>query len=350
MPLFSKKITPTEITADIEKATIPSATELDWTIAFGLCESVNGSELGAKEARKLLQKKMLSNDPNIQYLALELLNALAENCKDKFRSQLSAKSFGEDLETLASPKRSKDERVHGKLVQCLQNWMAEYGSEPSFGALRRVYDNTLEASVGQYTAQRPRRANNTNSNSGRREQFTASDPKTDCELAKNSAQLFSQTLSFTDPTQEDITKNALIQEFYAKCQSFQTIMSSHLQTCEDPDVISELLEANNELVNCFKTYDDMLERKAMTEATFNSQNLNHRNTLEGALPGRDTEAGGSRPTESMNPFDGYQRNVTLDPFDPFADSQQVEDGPVRSSDAGGAVNLPPPLTPQKLHN
>lgn len=30
-------------------------------------------------------------------------------------------------------------------------------------------------------------------------------------LAKNNAQLFSQTLSFTDPTQEDITKNELIQ-------------------------------------------------------------------------------------------------------------------------------------------
>lgn len=33
----------------------------------------------------------------------------------------------------------------------------------------------------------------------------------DVLLAKNNAQLFSQTLSFTDPTQEDISKNELIQ-------------------------------------------------------------------------------------------------------------------------------------------
>jgi hypothetical protein len=32
----------------------------------------------------------------------------------------------------------------------------------------------------------------------------------DIELAKNNAQLFSQTLSFTDPTAEDITQNELI--------------------------------------------------------------------------------------------------------------------------------------------
>ncbi|KAL0086018.1 hypothetical protein J3Q64DRAFT_1739138 [Phycomyces blakesleeanus] len=347
MPLFSKKILPTEITADIERATNPNTTELDWSIAFKLCESVNKTDLGAKEARKLLQKKMLSREPNTQLLALELLNALSENCKEKFKSQLSAKSFGENLETLANSKHG-DDRVHGKLVQCLQNWMAEFGRDPAFVAIHRVYDNTLDASIGQYTAQRPRQGPN-HHHSERREQVKAADPKTDCELAKNSAQLFSQTLSFTDPTQEDITKNQLIQEFYAKCQSYQTIMSSHLQTCEDPDVISELLEANNELVNCFKTYDDMLERKAMTEATFNSQNLNHRNTQD-ALPSRDTEAGGSRPIEHSNPFDGFSKSVTLDPFDPFADSQQVDDGPARSNDTGGAVNLPPPLTPQKLHN
>lgn len=37
------------------------------------------------------------------------------------------------------------------------------------------------------------------------------DVKGDIELALNSAQLFSQTLSFTDPTAEDISKNELIQ-------------------------------------------------------------------------------------------------------------------------------------------
>lgn len=42
------------------------------------------------------------------------------------------------------------------------------------------------------------------------------DVKGDIEIAKNSAQLFSQTLSFTDPTVEDISKNELIQVFKEK--------------------------------------------------------------------------------------------------------------------------------------
>jgi len=72
MPLFSKKIVPTDITTNIEKATNPSVTELDWSLVFQICDSINSSELGAKEARKLLQKKMISNDPKTQVLALEV--------------------------------------------------------------------------------------------------------------------------------------------------------------------------------------------------------------------------------------------------------------------------------------
>ena len=79
MPLFSRKIVPTEITTNIEKATDSSVSELDWALVFQICDSVNGSELGAKEARKLLQKKMMAPDAKTQVLALEVKLFLLEN-------------------------------------------------------------------------------------------------------------------------------------------------------------------------------------------------------------------------------------------------------------------------------
>lgn len=45
------------------------------------------------------------------------------------------------------------------------------------------------------------------------------------EIAKNSAQLLSQTLSFTDPTKEDISKNSLIQVYPLDCYSFNASTS-----------------------------------------------------------------------------------------------------------------------------
>ncbi|CAO3656311.1 unnamed protein product [Mucor hiemalis] len=317
MPLFSKKIVPTEITSSIEKATSPTVTELDWALVFQICDAVNSTELGAKEARKLLQKKIMSNDPKTQVLALEILNSLGENCAGKFQPQLAAKSFGEDLYTLASSKTT-DDRVHGKLAQCLGNWNSQYGSDPNFGAIRRAHDVLMNGVAP--THRRP--ASQSFRGSGRgtvigdggqmpRERRPV-DVNKDIELAKNSAQLFSQTLSFTDPTQEDISKNELIQEFYGKCKQSQQLLASHLETCEDSDVISSLINANNELLSCFKSYDEMLEQHAVNQATVNSKTLYDRNSnneqqqqqqrqILGEIPGASSSSAAPAPLPVEQP-------------------------------------------------
>ncbi|KAI9496950.1 hypothetical protein BDB00DRAFT_806146 [Zychaea mexicana] len=247
--IFSKKLTPTTITTNVEKATSPSSQELDWSLVFQVCDVVNNTELGAKEARKLLQKKMLANEPQTQVLALEMLDALSENCHQKFAPQLAAKSFAEDLDTLAVSK-SSDDRVHGKLVHCLQSWVSRFGSDGSLVGVQRVYDKMMNgqpggggARLGRGTGSRLYRPVG-NAQPRQLQQppellHQPVDAMNDVLLAKNNAQLFSQTLSFTDPTQEDISKNELIQEFYGKCKMFQRIISGHLQTCSDSDVICE---------------------------------------------------------------------------------------------------------------
>lgn len=58
----------------LEKATDPSMQEMDWSLVFAICDVVNNTEQGAKEARKLLQKKMLADQPQTQILALEVCN------------------------------------------------------------------------------------------------------------------------------------------------------------------------------------------------------------------------------------------------------------------------------------
>ncbi|KAI9246727.1 hypothetical protein BDA99DRAFT_609524 [Phascolomyces articulosus] len=417
--IFSKKITPTTITTNVEKVTDPSLQELDWSLVFQICDVVNNTELGAKEARKLLQKKMLSTEPQTQVLALEVLDALSENCHNKFMPQLAAKSFAEDLDTLVS--KTTDDRVHSKLVHCLQSWVGRFGADGSLAGVHRVYDKLMNGQPAQTAAGiRGGRGTavggfylpvNRNYSQRQRQQQQQQpeiphqpvDAMNDVLLAKNNAQLFSQTLSFTDPTQEDITKNELIQEFYGKCKMFQKIISGHLQTCTDSDIISSLLEANSELVTSFKAYDDMLERRAVSEATTNSETLHNRSTRQqapldeennhtssstGAGESSSSSSGGIDAGQSGT---GYQHHLlfseapsqqqqqelvntsttmktntnTEDPFDPFSDTNQAHEGHSSSSDAGhnnnnnnnnntntnttANVNLPPPLTPQKMH-
>jgi hypothetical protein len=49
-----------------ELVTDPAQTEEDWALIFSICQEVNRTELGGKEARKALQKKMNSNLPATQ--------------------------------------------------------------------------------------------------------------------------------------------------------------------------------------------------------------------------------------------------------------------------------------------
>ncbi|KAI8644416.1 hypothetical protein BD408DRAFT_481379 [Parasitella parasitica] len=364
MPLFSKKIVPTDITTNIEKATDASAPELDWALVFQICNSVNSTDMGAKEARKLLQKKMSSNDPKTQVLALEILNSLSENCTAKFQAQLAAKSFGEDLYALASSNNT-DDRVHGKLAQCLQTWVAQANGDPQYGAVRRAYDIMMNGAAlsGANRRQLHGQSRSTPANTPR-EPPKPADVKGDIELAKNSAQLFSQTLSFTDPTSEDISKNELIQEFYGKCRHAQQILASHLETCEDSEIISTLINANNELLSCFKSYDEMLEQATVNQATVNSQSLHDRTSRNNeqlrqqqnqqedlvassssSQPQSQTQYDTPSPsvaTQSKNPYQIQSTSSDNDPFDPFADTNQA------SSDATASV-LPTPLIPQKRH-
>ncbi|KAG2218360.1 hypothetical protein INT45_012502 [Circinella minor] len=374
--IFSKKITPTTITTNVEKATDSSLQELDWSLVFQICDVVNNTELGAKEARKLLQKKMLSNEPQTQVLALEVLDALSENCHQKFMPQLAAKSFAEDLDTLAA--KSMDDRVHSKLIHCLQSWLSRFGSDGSLVGVQRVYERLMNGQPnggetrGGGTGLRTRGTTGSRfykpvGNQHQRQPPTEVlhhsqpvDAMNDVLLAKNNAQLFSQTLAFTDPTQEDISKNELVQEFFAKCKMFQKIISGHLQTCTDSDVISSLLEANSELVNSFKAYDDMLEQGAVSVATTNSETLHNRSTRQQKQSDDEnnttTGIGGSSSSSSSNGginSTGYQTKqseqlvnttptatpqptttkITEDPFNPFSDTNQAPEGHSSSSDA-----------------
>ncbi|CEI90569.1 hypothetical protein RMCBS344292_04891 [Rhizopus microsporus] len=278
MFLFSKKSS-SEITSKIEQ-TVNEET-VDWTSVFEICKLVSQNKTGAKEARKLLQKKMMDNNPRIQMTSLEIMNALIENDWRTMQTEVTAKSFGEDLCRLAS----------SKLAESLDSWIVRYQGVSKTEALVKAQEEIVKQ------ATIPRR--------GIRQSLEQPEMniREMIEVAKNSAQVLSQTLSFTDPTKEDISKNTLIQEFYAKCKHAQTALKAQLETCQDPDLNTDMLNTFYELDHCFKTYESMLEQQMVYRAMIDSQ-TNH----------RTTQVESSTSSSSMQPS----------AFNPFSDDYQVQ--------------------------
>jgi hypothetical protein len=99
-----------------------------------------------------------------------------------------------------------DTRVHGAMIDALQSWASQYRQDSSMDDLLRIYDRLTADPVGTHA-----RSSRTHRAPQERSLPREEDIPSDIELAKNNCQVLSQTLSFTDPNTEDITKNELIQ-------------------------------------------------------------------------------------------------------------------------------------------
>jgi hypothetical protein len=105
--------------------------------------------------------------------------------------------------------QTSDPRVHGALIDSLQSWSSQYRQDPSMEDLIRLHDKLTADPIGTHI--RSSRAHRTP------QEPTVprvEDIPGDIELAKNNCQVLAQTLSFTDPSKEDIAKNELIQVSY----------------------------------------------------------------------------------------------------------------------------------------
>jgi len=329
MGLFSKKIKPTRITAYIDQLTHPTKSELDWNAVFELCEALNTTELGEKEARKVCQKKLQSTEPQALVLTIELLEALLQNCEKKMVPELKAHSFQNDMKHMLESK-TLSQRVRRRLVRFFQVWRMQYVNDPEVSQFLLTYDPQDDYAAGQPPVDH---------------RMKKPDVNETLEFAKNSGQLLSQALSFTDPIKEDIRENALIKEFYGKCKEAQKLISHHLGEIEETETITALINANNELLGCFKSYDEMLEQRSVNEATLNSRTLHNRLSRE-IQPYSVEEASSSKQNVAV-----IQSN---DPFDPFSDTQEISighsDHSANNNTGSTHTQLPPPLTPRIIHD
>ncbi|KAI8582840.1 hypothetical protein K450DRAFT_225054 [Umbelopsis ramanniana AG] len=359
MSIFSRKTPTTEITQNIELATQPTVQSEDWGLIFSICQQVTNSETGAKEARKALQKKLNSNVAATQVHVFTILKALTENSELRFRAQITAKSFLKDLEKLLTSK-STDPQVYERGTACLQMWASYYYNIQEMSEVVLLFRRVVPG-VPYTRSPRSRSPQNANpqavspngqyQNHQQQQQATIQEQlrqaavhaslnafqhsvATDIEVSHNNVMLLSEMLAFTDPSQEDISKNVLIQEFYDKCKKSQITISQHMQHSGDPATLATLLESHNEIKSVFNTYKEMVEHGNYHRATAASQKVAHRGTGDAALIDFETNGDMSaRATGSESYIEGSSSNSSAQPsqeaaknledMDPFSDPDEL---------------------------
>ncbi|KAF9095744.1 putative actin patch assembly and actin polymerization protein [Mortierella sp. GBA35] len=295
MGLFTKQ---TVISNQIDAITALQ-TITQWDMIASLCETVNAKDDGAKEAAKALRKKLRVGRPQQQMNAITLIQALVDGCGSKFKVQLATAKFAEDIEAVAIADAT-DANVKIRLMECLEGWATTFVTDPGLFVIPNLYNSLVKSNnPRQHGHQRanppsPPRAPITPEQQMRQ-------MAQDIELARNNAHMLIEAVSFADPELEAIEENDLIKEFHSKCQSLQRGIQQYLSEITESanpneQWLTSLLACNQELVQAFTAYNQMMERQHLSKATKASESGN-------AVQNRNGDADQHVPTQDLLSFD-----------------------------------------------
>ncbi|KAI8051282.1 hypothetical protein BDF22DRAFT_692986 [Syncephalis plumigaleata] len=296
----------------IETATTPRASqEEDWQLIIDTCNLVNSRPDGSKEAVKAVRKRLKSKHINTQLLTITLAQSLFDNCGAKFRVAISTPKFTETLaKIMSSP--DTDPVVQSKLYIAITAWAEALRGEPGMDAIPTLYNNlntvtSLDGNASTNNGGNTRGNTNSHSIENMSPEKVEQEVNRLGEVCRNSVQMLSESLVYTDPDTEDIRKNELIQEFYKKCQGLHAEIGRFLSSVQDEKLFDQLLGLNQELLDVFQQYNDIVERHDIVNATRQSTG-NTGQSPSATIPSV------SNNSNVANNNNGYATQPLVDPF------------------------------------
>ncbi|XP_072917119.1 TOM1-like protein 2 isoform X2 [Hemitrygon akajei] len=287
----------------IERATDGSLQTEDWTLNMEICDIINETEEGPKDAIKAL-KKRLSGNKNYRevMLALTILETCVKNCGHRFHVLVANRDFIDGiLVKIVLPKNNPPAIVQDKVLGLIQAWADAFRSSPDLTGVVHIYEelkrkgmefpmadldalspihtpgrcvpevdpamnkpvpqslqktsstknflltpNTLTGySVPQSLSSRPITANV--------EQLARL--RSELDVVRGNTKVMSEMLTETVPGEENQSDLELLQELNRTCRAMQQRIVELLSNVTNEEITKELLHVNDDLNNVFLRYE-----------------------------------------------------------------------------------------------
>ncbi|XP_067089001.1 target of Myb protein 1 isoform X2 [Osmerus mordax] len=127
----------------IERATCPSLQSEDWALNMEICDIINETEDGPKDAVRALKKRIVGNKNFREVmLTLTVLEACVKNCGPRLHVLVSNREFVEGvLVRCILPKNNPPQVLQDRVLSIIQAWADAFRSSPALTGVVSVYED-----------------------------------------------------------------------------------------------------------------------------------------------------------------------------------------------------------------
>ncbi|XP_041812353.1 TOM1-like protein 2 isoform X2 [Chelmon rostratus] len=300
----------------IERATDGGLQNEDWTLNMEICDIINETDEGPKDAMRALKKRLCGNKNYREVmLALTVLETCVKNCGHRFHVQVANRDFIDGvLVKIISPKTNPPTIVQDKVLSLIQAWADAFRSSPDLTGVVHIYEELkrkgiefpmadLDALSPIHTPQRgtpevdpamikylapaspaagtpkpspiPASATQTpqvpSPITATPEQIARL--RSELDVVRGNTKVMSEMLTEMVPGQEDASDLELLQELNRTCRAMQQRVVELISRVSNEEVTEELLHVNDDLNNIFLRYE-RYERYRSGRAAQNNGMLN----------------------------------------------------------------------------
>uniref|UniRef100_A0A4W5NPX0 Target of myb1 membrane trafficking protein n=1 Tax=Hucho hucho TaxID=62062 RepID=A0A4W5NPX0_9TELE len=295
----------------IEYATSSSLQSEDWALNMDICDIINETEEGPRDAYKAIKKRIVGNKNFREVmLALTVLEACVKNCGHRFHVLVSTREFVEGvLVRSILPKNNPPLVLHDRVLSLIQAWADAFRSSPALTGVVSVYEDLrrkgLEFPMTELDGYSPiHTPNRTVPDNGPTVTVSAapSSPepvpispqlpesqqseqgpltftpyqvkklKTDLGMVRGNLTVMSDMMSQLDPATAKHSDTELLQELYAACKHMQDKIMELVPRLNEEKLTEELLVANDEINATFTRYQ-RFQRQRATQQSLTYVNL-----------------------------------------------------------------------------
>ncbi|XP_030205711.1 target of Myb1 membrane trafficking protein isoform X4 [Gadus morhua] len=253
----------TPIGTRIELATSSSLQSEDWALTMEICDLVNGSEEGPRDAVKAVRRRIVGNKnfKEVMY-TLSVLEACVKNCGHRFHVLVSTREFIEAVLVRAIiPRNNPPLVLHDRVLSLIQAWADAFRSSPDLTGVVSVYEDLRRKGLDFPVVQLD--GNSTSNPAARKVKKL----KADMGGVQSDLTIMADMMSQLDPVTAAHTDVERLQQLYLVCKAMQDRILEMVPRLSEEQLIEELLVVNDEMNTTFARYQRFERQMTNGEST-----------------------------------------------------------------------------------